>query len=470
MRWAFILCTAFALPAAATMTVSGGAITGTVVDEASGAPVPNAVVAAVWSGGWSGIATSGTVCVRGDAVRADAEGRFTIPAWTLERNDLEVIFVDVAGYAPGWSRTGHVGGGAKPKTWLKVIPRKQIEVPPQALKVPVKRFSGTPRDRGEDLSSLLSSTDCRTGQQGGLEPFYLAIRAELLAGPEELRHYRREPASRNLVRLSLLQIIDQAYLPGTPGGSPADLQAQLYVAIKSQDLDAIARIAASGAELNGPMGASRSPSVMIATTEWAPKSVGALARAGANVDATTDAHTPLEMALLRDLVGNGPSEQRRVIVQALLDAGANPNHWDSWCSSPLMYAAKGPDPQIVEMLLAKGARINDRCECDVQASSTCSKVAGRTALHYAWRPGVVSALLKAGADVNARDVQGSTALIMIFSYPSRSPLLLQSAELLVAAGARLDDKNTEGVSAASLAGAEVTATLRANEKRVARPK
>ena len=309
----------------------------------------------------------------------------------------------------------------------------------------------------------MMSTDCRGGDQGGLEPLYRAIRAELIQGPKELRHYRERPASREPLPRSLLQIVDKVYLGGMPGGAPPDLEGPLHKAIRDQDAATIESIAAMGFDLDGPMTAYVAPPVMIATLEWAPASVGALVKAGATVDAVDRyGRTAMEMVLLRDLAGNPPSEQRRAMVRALLEAGADPNRRSAECTTPLMNAAKGPDGPLVASLIAKGSRPLDRCEC--AGREDCAKVDGRTALHYAWHPDVVGALLGGGADARARDAAGRTPLMTMLDYKSLSPLMVQSARSLIAAGARLDDADAQGLTAAMRAGPELSSLLLANEK------
>lgn len=92
------------------------------------------------------------------------------------------------------------------------------------------------------------------------------------------------------------------------------------------------------------------------------------------------------------------------IVQKMLASGAEPNAKDEWGFSPLHFAsAFSDDPDIVTALIDAGATLDAR-----------DKEWGATPLHWAaWsndNPGIIIALLDGGADPNARDAKESTPL------------------------------------------------------------
>jgi ankyrin repeat protein len=100
---------------------------------------------------------------------------------------------------------------------------------------------------------------------------------------------------------------------------------------------------------------------------------------------------------------------RRVLVQNLLAAGVDPNHYDIHGNTPLMaFAAQLPEdddytngPRIIEDLIEMGARIDARNR------------AGETALHVAVRCGnklAVKQLVNSGANVHVRDAAGRSVL------------------------------------------------------------
>jgi ankyrin len=124
-----------------------------------------------------------------------------------------------------------------------------------------------------------------------------------------------------------------------------------------------------------------------------------------------------------------------------------------------MVASRSGNPEVVEQLLAKGANVNARA------------ARGQTALMWAVaqkHPAVVKVLLAHGADVHARSEVWSQVMAVpphgLLEYNRAVPhgadtaLMfaarvgdLDSAKLLVAAGANVQDHDAWGVSAAALA-------------------
>ena len=112
------------------------------------------------------------------------------------------------------------------------------------------------------------------------------------------------------------------------------------------------------------------------------------------------------------------------VVEALLDAGADPNHLDNRRCTPLRYAASNhPDTRIAELLIARGARLD-------RGQSMWS------ALHQAARRGSVPfarCLLEHGADLEERTVHDLTALQIAANDGQREML-----DFLIAEGADID--------------------------------
>ena len=173
--------------------------------------------------------------------------------------------------------------------------------------------------------------------------------------------------------------------------------------------------------------------------------------AGARVNAATDLGvTPLWNASL-----NGSE----AMVRRLLRAGANPNAKLLLGETPVMVASRGGSAAVVEQLVASGAQVNARA------------ARGQTALMWAVsqkHPDVVKVLLAHGADVHARsEVWNEVMAVPPHGYLDYNRAIPQggdtalmfaarvgdmgSANLLVSAGADVNDLDAWGMSAAALA-------------------
>jgi ankyrin repeat protein len=176
-----------------------------------------------------------------------------------------------------------------------------------------------------------------------------------------------------------------------------------------------------------------------------------LIRAGTNVNAATD----LGVTPLWPASENGSA----AMVKKLLDAGANPNVALLSGETPLMVAARSGYPEVVELLLNKGA------------NSNAHGTRGQTALMWAVaqeHPAVVKVLIAHHADLNLKsDVWNEVMAVPPHGYLPYNKAVphggetalmfaarvgdLESAKLLVAAGANVNDKDAWGVSATTLA-------------------
>jgi ankyrin repeat protein len=86
------------------------------------------------------------------------------------------------------------------------------------------------------------------------------------------------------------------------------------------------------------------------------------------------------------------------LARFLIEKGADVNEKNQEGETPLLIAAHFDNTPLVRYLLSKGA--------DAQVTLKD----GTTALHRAWRPEVAEMLLAKGVKINARDRQGNTAL------------------------------------------------------------
>ena len=181
-------------------------------------------------------------------------------------------------------------------------------------------------------------------------------------------------------------------------------------------------------------------------------SVDLLIRAGANVNAANDlGATPL---------WNASMNAGAAIARRLLDAGANPNLALLAGETPLMVASRSGKADVVALLLAKGAD----AERARGTSADRADVGGR-------RSGIPTSsrlLIAHGADVHARSSEWQEMMAVpphglpqynkIIPHGRDTALLfaaragdLESAKLLVGAGANVNDADAWGVSATTMA-------------------
>ena len=224
----------------------------------------------------------------------------------------------------------------------------------------------------------------------------------------------------------------------------------LIEAVKGGDREAVRALLQQKADVNAtePDGTT--------ALHWASyrddvESVGLLIRAGATVNAANDlGATPLWIA----------SENGSVsLVKALLQAGADPNLALLLGETPLMVASRSGKAEVAGQLLLAGANVDARA------------ARGQTALMWAVsqrHPEVVRVLLANGADVHRRSDVWSQVMAVpphgvalynkVIPHGGETALLfaarsgdVDSAKLLLAAGANVNDADAWGVSAAVLA-------------------
>jgi ankyrin repeat protein len=116
-----------------------------------------------------------------------------------------------------------------------------------------------------------------------------------------------------------------------------------------------------------------------------------------------------------------------------LTAGGRISDRNDLGGTPLMLASLRNSPEIVSALLKAGANVADRDKSE------------QTALMYATRgnrnPNVISLLITASAEVNDRDKRGRTPLAYAAMLSNQVPEILS---LLLQAGAKVDDQDTDG--------------------------
>ncbi len=181
-----------------------------------------------------------------------------------------------------------------------------------------------------------------------------------------------------------------------------------------------------------------------------PTVVTSLLAEGADAElAASNGTTPLGAAVLGD---------HREIVKLLVDRGVPVDQHQRFGLTPLMLSAARWNPRMTQLLIRMGAAVDHRDEME----GTALMAAVQNALVSDRREQgeqTVHALIAAGADVNAANDEGQTALMLLLGVRSRDEAREEPASLseltrmLVEAGADLDSQDLTGWSALHAAAA-----------------
>ena len=179
------------------------------------------------------------------------------------------------------------------------------------------------------------------------------------------------------------------------------LDEAFLTAVQRRDWAKIQQLLDSGANINARSRINRYYALQFAVNWSDPKLVEFLLDKGADINLTDDGD---DTALMEAASSHDP--QNKVIVKLLLDRGADVH---ASGNRAILNAAKEGGPEVVQMLLKKGADPNAR---NIVPDS--GDWAGDTALMYAVQGDFVEAvrlLLAAGADVRAVNESGQTVLM-----------------------------------------------------------
>lgn len=191
-------------------------------------------------------------------------------------------------------------------------------------------------------------------------------------------------------------------------------------------------------------------------------------RIDSGLDVNTVFDKEMNMTLLKMAISSGGGAggaSKHELVQMLIDNGANVNSYMG--ESPVAKACRNSEKEIVELLLSYGAKIDPLQEDETPAlvlavintepdfiffllskgaSVNVADHRGLTPLHavmYRNNATLVKKLLDAGADVNAVMKDGGhTPLHLAIRYKCE----LDTFQLLVDHGAKVDIKNSEGLT------------------------
>jgi hypothetical protein len=148
-------------------------------------------------------------------------------------------------------------------------------------------------------------------------------------------------------------------------------------------------------------------------------------------------------------------KQKLEIAKILISAGADVNIDDGHGATPLYNSAAEPSG-VALLLIQHGARVNSKTRTYIDDPG------GMTPLHKAVRvPDNVAAIIRAGANLNAVDGSGNTALHLAVLHGE-----IASVKLLLEAGADRSIKNRKGKRPLDLLEGGISASE--NEKAVSR--
>ena len=232
--------------------------------------------------------------------------------------------------------------------------------------------------------------------------------------------------SAGMTRVAGLAVLLAFVAAARPASAAPD--SRLVSAASEQDWTAVRALLRERVDVNGSR--ADGATALLWAAHWDNREVvELLLKAGANVNAADDDGVT---ALAR-----AAENASAAVIEILLQAGADPNRAQSSGLTPLMMAARTGNLAVVRMLLAKGANVN------AQTANS-----GATALMWAVaapHPEVVKVLIETGADVHVSSHKGFTPLL----FAARNGDI-EMARALLAAGARVNDKGSDGTHALPL--------------------
>ena len=217
------------------------------------------------------------------------------------------------------------------------------------------------------------------------------------------------------------------------------LDEAFLTAVQRRDWAKIQQLLDSGANINARARTNRNYALQYAVFWPDANLVKFLLDKGADINLTDDGD---DTALMEAANNNDP--QNKVIVKLLLERGANVH---ASGNRALLNAAKEGGPEIVQLLLQKGADPNARNIVKYAGDS-----AADTALMYAVQGNFVKAvqlLLAAGADVRAVNESGQTVLMKAARVDAGNDVKTHVAmlELLLKRGVDVNARDKEGKTA-----------------------
>ena len=283
------------------------------------------------------------------------------------------------------------------------------------------------------------------------EPMYAAIRsgdvskvAALLSSGSDVNAKERRGGATPLMLAAAFGSLDTMRMLIEKGAdvnarSAGEATALMWAAT---DLDKVRLLIDKGADVNAVSSLGRSALLLAAMSDRSAEIVRLLVARGANVRIVAKDNSG---AVVAATTGNDIET-----IRFLVERGADINTSDALGRTPLMTASAHGNLAAVKLLLSKGAGVNlvslaPEASPQGRVKNGIIALGSFTALHLAAPYGpadLAKALLAAGADVNARDSRGLTAL-MLSVATDHGDVEIVKALLAKGADAAAKDKNGE---------------------------
>ena len=264
---------------------------------------------------------------------------------------------------------------------------------------------------------------------GEVSPFYLPIRNNDLAA---LRQLIRDPgptardASGNspLMYAAALGSLESMRLLLDAGADPNvsnkfDATPLMWCA---GDAAKVRLLLSKGAKADARSKLGRTPLLIAAYNDGAIEAARLLLEKGADVNARDNGGTSvLELAAAANNIE---------LARILIAKGANVNNVDALGFTPLLDAAGNGDRNaaMVKLLIEHGAQVNVKSGDTIEiVKNGAIKLGHLTPLQFAAQANyeATEALLKAGADVNAKDVRNATPLVFAVATDRPNPKIVK---------------------------------------------
>lgn len=257
----------------------------------------------------------------------------------------------------------------------------------------------------------------------------------------ELEKAIKETPEKIRYGMSKAYISGEAGPVGSPVMSKADLQGNLMAALGDDDAKAVQRLIAAGADVNEPLSGTGQTPVMMAES---PEMLQFLLSKGADIKATdAEGGTVLHYAVSR------PLALELLPICSLVGVDANAKGWGGQTAlhAAVAYLAEKPLPTTGEVLVElKKKSASSKDPVEPQKMNTAGFGEFPSAPTLTKEQQLLDSLIMGGADKNATDADGNTALILCTMANK-----YQLVEYLLDKGADKTIKNKDGATALSLA-------------------